>query len=594
MTKRAVTYARVSYDDRGTDGRNLDSQLDMCRTKCGQRGYTIAREIHEDDRGASGADSDLPGIVAIMDMARAHQFDVLVVRELDRLARDYIKAEITQRDLKKLGIEIDYVLYDIPPGHMGDMFRRQLASFAEFVRQDTIAKTARGRRNSVQSGNINVAARPPYGYAVEEDKLGDKLLCRRLVPFEPEAVIVRSIFDWYTRGDGDGTPLAMNAITRRLCEMQVPTAAERNPLKGRNKKRDTYGWNRTVVQRILKTETYIGHWAYGKRSIEKCEDPACDKHRPGTPASRRVHSVKRPAEQHIPVAVPALVDRETWDMAQQQLGLNRRNVYRLSTGQYLMRTRLTCGMCGAACICETSVARGRPFAYYSCAAQRHKLSYARNCSSRRYRSDWVDAKVWEWVSGLLKDPAKLEKALREVEAEAEAENEPNQRRMATVKELLAENEQEHGRLMDLYLKKVYTLEEVAGKKADLEGKIARFTSERDTLDARIGARRRSSEQVRRVLAFAKLLGPNVDKATSSFQVRVGLMSDLDVSATLAWEDGVPVVYARCVIEEKALCQDAITTSGNSRAAQPIILTERLSLAEFLFAKAGKRANVVVE
>ena len=50
MTKRAVLYAQVSSDDTRNDGRNLDSQLEMCRDFADQQGWemidvVVAREI---------------------------------------------------------------------------------------------------------------------------------------------------------------------------------------------------------------------------------------------------------------------------------------------------------------------------------------------------------------------------------------------------------------------------------------------------------------------------------------------------------------------------------------------------------------------
>jgi DNA invertase Pin-like site-specific DNA recombinase len=60
MTKRALTYARVSYDDRPNSGRNLEGQIEDGQAYCQEKGYRIVAELAEDDRGASGADWDLP------------------------------------------------------------------------------------------------------------------------------------------------------------------------------------------------------------------------------------------------------------------------------------------------------------------------------------------------------------------------------------------------------------------------------------------------------------------------------------------------------------------------------------------------------
>ena len=47
-TPRAVLYARVSGDDRGNDGRNLQGQLDMCREYAQARNWRIVAELVEE------------------------------------------------------------------------------------------------------------------------------------------------------------------------------------------------------------------------------------------------------------------------------------------------------------------------------------------------------------------------------------------------------------------------------------------------------------------------------------------------------------------------------------------------------------------
>ena len=50
MSKRAILYARVSDDDRGKEGRNLQGQFDMCRDYVTAQGYQIVAELAEDNR----------------------------------------------------------------------------------------------------------------------------------------------------------------------------------------------------------------------------------------------------------------------------------------------------------------------------------------------------------------------------------------------------------------------------------------------------------------------------------------------------------------------------------------------------------------
>jgi DNA invertase Pin-like site-specific DNA recombinase len=55
---------------------------------CAKRLYHLIDELSEDVKGASGAEIDLPQLNKIREMAARREFDVLVVRELDRLSRN--------------------------------------------------------------------------------------------------------------------------------------------------------------------------------------------------------------------------------------------------------------------------------------------------------------------------------------------------------------------------------------------------------------------------------------------------------------------------------------------------------------------------
>ena len=111
MIKRAVLYARVSGDDTGKDGRNLAGQLELCRNvRYLSAAMSIVAELHEDDRGASGAIFELPQLNSVRDLARAGAFDVLVVREIDRLSRKLAKQLIIEEELDEAGVQIEYAL----------------------------------------------------------------------------------------------------------------------------------------------------------------------------------------------------------------------------------------------------------------------------------------------------------------------------------------------------------------------------------------------------------------------------------------------------------------------------------------------------
>ena len=91
VSTRAMLYARVSGDDRGNDSRNLQGHIEMCRDYAHSCGYRVMAELSEDDRGASGSSFELPQLDRVRELASTGSFDVLVVREIDRLSRKLAK-----------------------------------------------------------------------------------------------------------------------------------------------------------------------------------------------------------------------------------------------------------------------------------------------------------------------------------------------------------------------------------------------------------------------------------------------------------------------------------------------------------------------
>jgi site-specific DNA recombinase len=215
MAERAVLYARVSGDDRRREGRNLTGQLKMGREYAREHGYQVVAELAEDDRGASGALFDLPQLSRALDMAAAGEFDVLVVRELDRFARSLVKQLLVEEEFKGNDVQIEYVLGEYPDTPEGSLQKNVKASVAEYERLKTAQRTKRGKRQKAQSGKVLVFARPPYGYRVVDSMLA---------VYEPEAIVVRLIYEWYTHGDEDSKSLPIRAIVRKLNDLGAPTA----------------------------------------------------------------------------------------------------------------------------------------------------------------------------------------------------------------------------------------------------------------------------------------------------------------------------------------------------------------------------------
>ena len=96
--KRAALYVRVSTVD-----QHPETQLHELRTFAAQRGLQIVQEYV--DHGFCGARARRPALDRMMEDARRHRFDVLLVWSCDRLARSTKHLLQTLDELSGFGIQ---------------------------------------------------------------------------------------------------------------------------------------------------------------------------------------------------------------------------------------------------------------------------------------------------------------------------------------------------------------------------------------------------------------------------------------------------------------------------------------------------------
>jgi site-specific DNA recombinase len=527
-TKRAVLYARVSSDDRGKDGRNLAGQLEMCRTYARDQGWEILAEVSEDDRGASGASFELPGLNQVLEMAQAGEFDVLVPRELDRLSRNLAKQLIVEEELKRCGVEVDYALGNYDDTPEGQFMKNVRAVVAEYERLKINERMTRGRFQKAKAGHVLLQGRSLYGYRAAQREGKSTLQIH-----EPEARIVRLIYEWYAYGDENGDVVSIADVTRRLTEMAVPTRGDSQSL---NKKRGPGEWSRATVHRILKNEAYAGVWYYGK---------TC-----GTRRQRR----PRPKSEQIAVSIPSIVSREMWEAVRARLLENRNRADSRRKHDYLVGGRVTCGDCG---LKMRGGANGRAGArgtrtYYSCTGRTQKLGTARECNAPTFRSDHVDAEVWHWIKSFLIHPEVLEHGLRGIQKERDREQEPMRARLHMVDQLLSDKRQRLDRLVELYLSARFDQKVLEDHKAKLDAQVAGLERERAALVSRIEAETLSDQHIADLGAFAEQVAESFGEAETDFASKRRLVEQLDVRVTLTAREDSREIHISCLLGQESV------------------------------------------
>lgn len=507
MSKRAILYARVSGDDRGTEGRNLAGQLEMCRAYAQAHSYSIVAELAEDDRGASGAAFELPQLNRIRELAQAGAFDVLVVRELDRLSRSLAKQLFVEEELKRVRVAIEYVLGEYPDTPEGGLLKNVRAVIAEYERLKIVERMTRGKRRAVAAGSVLAYGRPPFGYRLIRDGA-----LYRLEVNEAEAAIVRLIFHLYTRPD---RPLNGQQIAAELTQRGIPTAAELGHTPAVVKR--TNGWPAVSVNAMLRNETYAGTWHYRKYDYS-----------PPGPEQRTI----RPRAEWLAVAVPPIVDSATWQAAVVRRRVNRDAALRNTAPghAYLLRRRVLCGGCGARMRGATNTEAPQR-SYYRCPA--HERHYARSCGNRRsFRRQPVEDAVWGWLYARLTQPALLAAGLAELAARRAAQVQPLELELAYVDQQLASLAAQGERLLDIYLAGALPVAKYTARAAALAAQQAPLTARRSELLLAREAAQGAPMIAADVQTVAGELATALAEAGDDFAFRRYVIERLDVQVVL--------------------------------------------------------------
>jgi site-specific DNA recombinase len=206
---------------------------------------------------------------------------------------------------------------------------------------------------------------------------------------EPQASIVRSMFEMYTNGVG------MVAITRWL---------ERNDIKTRLGKTL---WNNVQVRSMLECRTYTGNRYYRTTNIS---DAVVPKHKRG-PGGEQA--------ELICVKVPAIVSQELFAAVQKKLLHGPRRYVQPAT-RHLLRSLIECGECGSGFhsyrrYTGKSLASGtRRIAHkaaYKCnwrvREKMHLLDRIERCHNPEVATHLLEGKVMEMIRDTLLVPDKL-------------------------------------------------------------------------------------------------------------------------------------------------------------------------------------------
>jgi site-specific DNA recombinase len=455
---RVALYARVSTDLQEARG-SIGSQLETLREWAAREARELVAEYIDD--GFSGARLDRPGLDALRDSAEKGLFEAVLCLTPDRLARSYPYQFLVLEELARHGVRV--LFFDAPALDNDPQVRlltEMQGVIAEYERAKIAERNRRGRLFRARCGEP-VSWKAPYGYRrIPRSPQGPA----HLEVFEPEAAIVRRIFDDYVAGG-----YSMRQISWRLYEAGIRSPAG-NP-----------AWSYCTIAKTLRNPAYAG--------TLYCN---CIEILPALPGRKSKVQRRRPQTEWIAIPVPTIVNQEVFDAAQQVCRDNSKfSPRRAEPGRWLLRSLVRCGPCGVITKCLKNVSGGqRPthiaLRYYVCPLRDPLRAGGedRRCRERGIRADDLDAFVFAQVREALLQPEVLLSGEAELASRTPAlDDELLAAQLARLTRRIEAAEAERRRLVDVYQTGLLQLSELEVRTREVDERRGRLTTERDQLSA---------------------------------------------------------------------------------------------------------------
>ncbi len=350
------------------------------------------------------------------------------------MARQYAHQWVLTHELKRCGVEIDFVqqLGDSSTPE-GQFLLGIQGLFAEYERTQITERLRRGKLYRIREGQL-LSPVPPYGY-------------RYLPVSQPDG----------GRWERD--------------EIETPVdAGEAMPPRGKR-------WNYSTVQSILKQPAYTGHTHYNRSRREA--DSKGEPRQRGRGNRTTARRIPRQREEWIAIQTPQLIEQSLWQETQERLAMNQKSASRNNKRHfYLSRTLLVCDICGRTLSGRT--AQGHTSYYCTNRGKNRNPDvppHARSVAGSR-----IEPLVWEAVTHLLDNPILLADAWQSQEEHVGELDEAER-----LEERLRKLQRQWSRLLDAFQDEMMSKDELVQRKSCID-------SESQSLGERLTRLQRQQQQ----------------------------------------------------------------------------------------------------
>jgi site-specific DNA recombinase len=522
--KTVALYARVSSEKQAQQD-TVASQVAALQERAQADGQVVLPSDIYIDEGYSGATLARPGLERLRDRVAEGGLDVIYVHNPDRLARRYVYQVLLLEEFARCGVQVIFLQGTTGQSAEDELLVQVQGMIAEYERAKIMERYRRGKLHKAQRGFPNPLSGAPYGYIY--NRKTDHAPASYHVLLH-ESKVVRSVFQWYVEEQA-----SLGEIARRLSEQKVPTRTGKTH------------WDRTTVWGMLQNPAYMGQAAYGKtEAVERGKLLRPIRSRNAVPRRPKSTYRDKPRSEWLFIPVPAIITKEMFDAAQEQLQRNIKLAKRNNRGErYLLQGLTVCAKCRYAyygkMLSRSSPKGKNRYAYYRCTGtDGYRFDGGPLCTNQQVRADQLDEYVWESVQQLLQDPAQvLEEWTRRGAEDGTVADLRAQR--GDAQRLLTAQEQTLRRLGDAYEAGALDLDDLTVRSERVRAQIAQARQEVERVDKALVQTSELKEIVGRVTDFAERVRSGLEKM--DWNQRRQLIRTL-VARVEIDEEGATVVY----------------------------------------------------
>lgn len=337
---RTCAYCRVSSDS--ADQLNSYSMQVSYYTKSIKANNEYDFVDVFADKGITGTRADQRvEFQRMIKLCEQGKIDLIITKSISRFARNVPECLEYVRKLKRQGVGVIFEKESINTLRMGDEL--MLSTFSAIAQEESLAISQRLRKANIERMKRGeyIAGTAPFGY---------RMLGKELIIYEPEAEIVREIYQSYLSG------ASINELARDMTEKNID-------------KRNASDWNYITIYYILTNEKYIGNTMFQKTYTTET-----------LPFQKRKNNGEKD-KYYASGTHQAIIDKETYENVQNLLK-ERSGKYGFSnpTKPYPLTKKLRCQICGATYVRRTN--KGNTI--WSCGTHEKGKEL---CQAKRYREE---------------------------------------------------------------------------------------------------------------------------------------------------------------------------------------------------------------